>query len=264
MKYNNEFEIINTPEKAYVLGQMYGDGYNFCGPHNRFSMSSNMNDVYLYSQIHDIFPFLKLKFYKSHPNMVYLECYNKKFCNDLKNLGLLSPKVKNDAIGDFVFPTLKEEFISHFIRGYFDADGSAYYLSSYRSRNNLRIDFGCGTKNFLLKIDKILKENDIYFSYRERIIKVKGKSYNVYNLTSSNRKTSLKFANYIYKDSTLCLHYKKETCYRKPYLLNTTFEIFGECPYCHSSEIIKIGKRDNKQRLKCNNCKKSFSKPLPK
>lgn len=263
MKYNNEFKEIDTPEKAYVLGQIYGDGYNHCGEHNKCVIASINTDAYLYEMMQKEFPFLKLKTYKSHPNMIYLECYEKAFCEDLKALGMISPKTKHDITGEFKFPNLKKELLNHFIRGYFDADGTAYYPSRYRSRNNLKIEFGCSTKNFLLEINKILKENNINFSYNERKRKVQGKEYNSYNLISSNRKTSLEFANFIYKNASLYLNYKKDICYKKLDLPNSPFELFGKCPYCNSTHIIKVGTREGKQRLQCLDCKKRFTKPMP-
>lgn len=264
MKYNNEFKNIDSAEKAYVLGQIYGDGYNHYGTHSKFSMASIDSDTPLYEVIAQLFPFLKLKKYKAHPNMIYLECHEGAFCKDLQDLGMVSPKSKNDETLKFHFPQLKKEYISHFIRGYFDADGTAYFPSRHRSRNNLKVEFGCSTKNFLLSIKKILDENKIYFSYNERFRKVNNKLYNSYNLISSNRQTSLLFADFIYKNANLYLQYKKDICYRKIDLPESNVSIFGECPYCKSFKITKIGTRQGKQRLKCSECNKRFTKPLPK
>lgn len=65
---------------------------------------------------------------------------------------MVSNKTINDKSGLFHFPNLKEELIPHFVRGLFDADGSAWYPTRHRSRNNLHIEFGCSTKNFILSL----------------------------------------------------------------------------------------------------------------
>ena len=61
-----------------------------------------------------------------------------------------------------VTPELREDLVSHFIRGYFDADGSVWFPTRQRSRNNKRIEFGGATKNFLLKLKEVLDKNDIH------------------------------------------------------------------------------------------------------
>lgn len=266
MKYNNELSVINTQEKAYLLGQIYGDGCNQCKKNfYKFTMASINTDLELYRKLQEIFPFLKLKFYSAHSNMVYLENYQKSICLDLQRLGMDSPKTLKDITGEFHFPDLREDLVPHFIRGYFDADGSAWFPTRKRSRNNLHIEFSGSTKNFLLKIKEILDINGINFNWYERYKKAgNGNYYYSYTLISSNKDTSLKFADFIYHDATLYLPYKYEICYKTPSYRPLNVDLFGKCPYCNSDNIIKRGTRDNKQRLKCNNCNKAFTRPLPK
>lgn len=268
MKYNGEFKCIDTPEKAYFLGQAFGDGYNCINP-AKFSMASINTDSPIYEKLHDLFPFLSLKYYKSHPNMIYLENREKEFCKDLGRLGLISNKTTNDKTGLFHFPTLPNDLIHHFIRGYFDADGCAWYPSRYRSRNNLHIEFGCSTPNFLKALEEELKRNGINLTFIVRDKKAGNqKYYTSYTLLSSNRTASLNFANYIYKDSTIHLPYKYERCYRKPVdLPKSNAEIYGNCPYCNGKNLqkrsIRRNKNGDKQKLFCTDCNKMFSVPMP-
>jgi hypothetical protein len=268
MKYNNEFKVIDTQEKAYLLGQIYGDGYNGCKDANtkdyKFSMASINTDKELYEKLNELFPFLKLCFYKSHANMVYLQNYEKAFCLDLKALGMISNKTDKDVTGEFHFPNIEENLIPHFIRGYFDADGSAWYPKRVRSRNSLHIEFGCATKNFLLELKKYLDSKNISFTYMERNKKAgNGKLYTSYILLSSNSETSLKFADLIYKDANLYLPYKYEKCYKPKDLKPTAFEVFGACPNCSGTHIIRVDIRAGKRRLLCKECFKRFTRPLP-
>ena len=53
-----------------------------------------------------------------------------------------------------VFPSISDKFVHHFIRGYFDGDGNAYYKLSKRGNRNgyakhLHLNFRCGSKQFL-------------------------------------------------------------------------------------------------------------------
>ena len=261
MKYNGELKVIDTPEKAYLLGQIYGDGYNGENNHSyKVSVSSNNGDIEVYKRLVNLFPFFTLKTsYKSHPNMIYLENHEKALYLDLKRHGMISNKTIYDKSGEFHFPNLRKDLISHFIRGYFDADGSFWYPKRYRSRNNLRTEFGCSTKNFLLVLNKHLEDNKINFTYTERSKKASNdKYYMSYNLLSSNREESLKFADFIYKDASIYLEYKKQKAYR-PLIDKESFI----CPYCNSNHIKKNGTRNNKYRLFCKDCNKHFSIPMP-
>lgn len=268
MKYNNEFKVINTQEKAYVLGQIYGDGYNGCKGEGakgyKMTLASINTDLPLYKRINSEFPFLKFAFFKSHPNMVYLQNFEKRFCLDLKDLGMISNKTVKDVTGEFHFPVLEEPLIPHFLRGYFDADGSAWYPKRIRSRNSLHIEFGCSTKNFLLCIKRYLDSKGIHFTYIERNKKGGDGKYHIsYTLLSSNRETSLKFVDLIYKDATIYLPYKYDKCFKPKDLRLTAFEAYGNCPYCQSDNIIRVGIRGNKHRLLCKECNRRFSRPLP-
>lgn len=264
MKYNGELKNIDTQEKAYLLGQIYGDG--FCGKSGnsyKTTIASNTGDIEVYKKLQKLFPFFTLKTYKSHSNMIYLENHEKSLYSDLKNLGMLSNKTKNDITGEFHFPSIEETFIPHFIRGYFDADGSFWYPKRVRSRNNLRTDFGCSTPNFLTQIKRVLDAKDIRLCYISRVKKASnGKYYTSYNLVSSNSELSKKFANYIYEDATIYLKYKYEISHKKSDIIKAS-EIFGNCPRCGSKTIIKNGMRDGKHRLKCSNCSLNFTKPMP-
>jgi hypothetical protein len=275
MKYSGEFKTIDTQEKAYFLGQCYGDGYNgidvrYGRTYYKFSIASLNTDKPIYAKLAEEFPFLKLKTYPSHQNMIYLECHCKEFCIDLRNLGFISNKTKKDATGEFHFPKISKDLLPHFIRGYFDADGSAWYPKRYRSRNNLHIEFSCNTPNFLNQLSIVLKQVGLDFSKYQRKKKAgfDEKLYQSYGIFSSNKELSKRFADYIYKNATLYLQYKYDKCYRKPLdIPPTTFEIYGSCPYCNGNHIWRSSIRHNKSgdkiRLKCRDCYRSFSVPMP-
>jgi ssDNA-binding Zn-finger/Zn-ribbon topoisomerase 1 len=195
--------------------------------------------------------------------MIYLVCNDKNLYLDLKSLGMVSSKTEKDRTGEFHFPELSKDLIPHFIRGYFDADGSFWYPTRTRSRNSLKTEIGCATKNFLLSIKNILDKNGIELSYIERL-KAAGnnKQYATYTLLSSNRDLSERFRDFIYNNSSIHLEYKYNLSHKSKDLV-TAFDIFGACPKCGSSNVKKNGTRDGKWRLKCNDCSIGFTKPMP-
>lgn len=269
MEYNHELQCIDTQEKAYFLGQIYGDGCNSsCRGSHKVSIASTIEDKSLYEKLQQLFPFFKLAIYPCKTNVIKLENYRKILCEDLLALGMKSNKTVCDRTGEFHFPNLPEELEHHFIRGYFDADGTFWYPTRKRSRNNLHAEFGCNTPNFLEAINQILIKNGITFTKTHRIKKGgNGKYYESFGLFSSNRETSIKFADYIYKDSIIHLERKYELAYKEKDLRPLASEVYGSCPYCNSNNIERRGTRQMKtrlmRRLLCRDCGKLFSVPMP-
>ena len=87
-------------------------------------------------------------------------------------------------------PNIPRDYVSHFLRGYFDGDGSLHYL---KSTNNFRISFTCGSVEFL---EDIQKELGTSLSIRNE----KGTNSNY--LQISGRHQVERILNYLYKDST--------------------------------------------------------------
>ena len=111
-------------------------------------MASIKDDIDIFLKFGELFPFVKVCKYLSHPKLVYLECYEKSFVKDLIKLGLLQNKKLQDLDNKFHIPNIGDEFLPHFIRGFFDADGSVYTPTRQRSRNNIKVEIGLGTENF--------------------------------------------------------------------------------------------------------------------
>ena len=264
-KYKDQFKIIDTEKKAYFLGFAYGDGCNTYSNGYKFTMASINTDKKVFEELVKEFPFFKMCTYPSYPKLVNLENYEKRLVTDIKNIGLGQNKMKQDKINNFNIPSIDEKLIHHFIRGFFDADGSVYKPTRYRSRNNIRVEFGLGTKNFTLDLKRILLKAGLNFTYTVRNKKCSnGKFYESHTLLSSSREKSLLFANYIYKDATIFSKRKKDifSIYikSKTQLIKDTYP---SCPKCNNQEVIGSGTRGNKKRLKCKKCNSNFSVILP-
>lgn len=131
-KYNcNEdyFEKINSNEKAYWLGLLFADGCvrkrkQSNGKHKQggiMSISLKNGDEYLLEKfINELESTYKLTKQIKDGFLSYkLEVNSSKMTDDLIKLGC----VPNKSL-ILLPPKLSDEFISHFIRGYFDGDGS--------------------------------------------------------------------------------------------------------------------------------------------
>lgn len=150
------FEKIDSKEKSYWLGLLYADGYvrkrkQSDGKHKQggiVGISLKNGDEYLLEKlIIDLESTYKLKKQIKDKFLSYkLEVNSSKMVNDLINLGCTPNKSLK-----LLPPNLADEFISHFIRGYFDGDGS---IGRYDGRLKFSL---LGTNELLTWILKFFK-----------------------------------------------------------------------------------------------------------
>ena len=190
---SNYFQTIDSPDKAYWLGFLYADGYIGKGSEIRINLSSK-DEEHLRkflsaieasnSKIHHSEKIIQNKvFYQS-----YISLKDKKMCEDLEDKGCINKK-------SFIltFPTEKvpENLYSHFIRGYFDGDGSIHFTQCGQAKKpNYRISF-CGTKDMLEHIRAILGKYKLSLEKRE----------NIYSLSINGNKQLEKILSFIYEGS---------------------------------------------------------------
>lgn len=142
------FEKIDTEEKAYWLGFLYADG----------NVSEYKNDISVSLAEKDIEHVMKLKkFIKSDAP---IKIKRKKFKDKIYisySLTFTSKKTKQDLIDKgcvprksniLVFPNnnqVPSDLLNHFIRGYFDGDGSVTHANKGRQ---ISVEI-LGTKDFI-------------------------------------------------------------------------------------------------------------------
>lgn len=209
------FENIDTPNKAYILGFLFADGNNSLNKGEvrialqeddkvileqmRLEINSERPLIFKdYSNKHD--------FGYTYKNQWQLSLFSKKICHDLNKLGMIPNK---SLILEF--PNIDESLYSHFIRGYFDGDGSV--CKSHCGGSNLSIT---STNNFCLKlkeivIDKLNIEGVIRDASNHNGIT------KVYSLTSNI--TVKTFLDWLYKDAELFLQRKYDR-YQQYYYAN--------------------------------------------
>lgn len=128
------FDIIDTQEKAYILGFFYADGCNF-KPKSTVSMSLQEDDVEILEkirlEIQSEKPLEYLNYSNKHDfgytykNQYRLQLFSSYMCNTLESIGMIPNKSLQ-----LQFPNISEKLYSHFIRGYFDGDGSVYFADN--------------------------------------------------------------------------------------------------------------------------------------
>lgn len=122
------FDKIDTQNKAYILGFLYADGHNGISK-GTLTMSLQEDDFDILDKIRielnsnkplEYLDYSNKNDYGYHyKNQYRLNVFSKHLCLSLLNLGMESNKSLT-----LKFPEIPSEFLSHFIRGYFDGDGS--------------------------------------------------------------------------------------------------------------------------------------------
>lgn len=155
------FNKINTEQKAYFLGLLYADGCVF-PKRNSISIALQEKDRHILECLKKelktnkpIYISQKNNKNKNWQNSVILQINSKKISERLISLGCIANK--SLALN---FPSLKQmpnHLIRHFIRGYFDGDGSL--CLSVRKKYNYSIISIISTLDFCLKLKKVLNTN---------------------------------------------------------------------------------------------------------
>jgi intein/homing endonuclease len=151
---NDKFFDKWSSKMAYVLGFWFADGYMRHEKSYRISFCSNDCDVLI--DIKQCFGSNHPIYYDKRDDSKLLIIYCKKLYNRLIELG--GKRCKSRSI---IFPAVPSRYLADFIRGYFDGDGSVFfvnYISSKnkKSRRELRSNFTSGSSEFLEKLQNIL------------------------------------------------------------------------------------------------------------
>jgi len=205
------FDKIDTEEKAYVLGLLYADGCNNTD-RNSVSLGLKESDKEILEKVTIIIqPTKPIRYidnsnkrktrgFENAENTFEMCIANKHISQRLIELGCGKAKTHN-----LTFPTEEQVpscLIKHFVRGYFDGDGS---VSGGRTP---QVDI-IGTIDFLLPLQNILFKE---LSFNKTVLNQRHKNVdnNIRSLQIGGNKQCIKFRDWLYEDATIFLKRKKE------------------------------------------------------
>lgn len=190
------FKNIDTEEKAYWLGFIMADGNINKNGYN-LKIELNIKDKEHIKKFSDIFnlDISECNRYDKRTNKIYnsVTCQLTNVCliNDLKSLGMSSNKTH--SLNSTLFYYIPYDLKRHFIRGYFDGDGTT---------DGRRISFVSCSKDFLINIGNYINEElniEDYTIYEKE---------NYLVITWYKKENVNKFKDYFYDNATIYLQRK--------------------------------------------------------
>lgn len=219
----NFFKEIDNEEKAYWLGFIFADGWV-----RRFNYQNELGIELQASDSEHLKKFNKslrgnvnVSFRKrlcNINNKEYSTCSIRFFSKDL-----IEPFVKYGIINGksftMKFPTLRQDLIRHFIRGYFDGDGCV--AMDNNKTKMISLDFCSASKYFLESIQKYLYDNNVYaYLYKEKAYDDyskfigDGQFKNTYRLYIKGVTNTVNAIHYLYDDCSVYLDRKYHKAFK--------------------------------------------------
>lgn len=204
------FDKIDSEKKAYWLGYLFADGYNN-EKENFVSFSqSEPQEEMVYRFKEDLEATQPISIISSRTNTIRgkeitskpahrIKIISKQLSDDLAKHGCIQAKTFT-----ITFPNIDDQFKSHFVRGYFDGDGS---VTNVKDTTGTKAQFNIiGTLDLLLGIQKELVEKA---GLNEIKISPARKDSHVYQLVYGGIENVKKFYSYLYSNSEIYLPKKK-------------------------------------------------------
>jgi len=166
---DNYFDVIDTTEKAYILGLLAADGC--VTSRNRLLFKLEVSDIevvkYVSSKLSDR-PLQDDKRIASSGKFchsVRLEIVSKRLTSSLSKLGIGLHKTSNE-----IFPDIKDEFKPAFILGFFDGDGSVSRRNiPLKRKKSIQVYICCTNRKFLEDIQVFLGFGSLYTERRKTL-----------------------------------------------------------------------------------------------
>lgn len=214
----NFFETIDTEKKAYWLGVLYADGCVMHIRNTKYIVFSAVDKEWLEQYKKDISftgPVLKEHHKKYNKDIYKVKCTSKKMYSDLENKGVVERK---SNILEFPVNSVPDSLMPHFIRGYFDGDGSVGVYQNVRDKDwrRLRVSITSGSLSFIEAMRTWMIEHKIFPIGKP----VKRNNRDVYALNLSLI-AGLRLRDCMYKDATAYLQRKYDKFYSVDYCKRT-------------------------------------------
>lgn len=224
--YNCEYDFfknIDTEEKAYWLGFICADGYV------SINEKTNSGYVCIELQASDVNHLRKFNksiggnyeiTFRDRPCLLHgseklhtscgIRIGSIDMANDMRNLGVCKDKTYTLQL-----PTIQNDLMKHFIRGFFDGDGCIYYHKSKGVVKHTRCNFDSVSYDFLEQLREFLYSQGInsYFS----VLREADEQYATsYRLQIAGVEYTEKFLHYIYDNATIYLDRKYQRYLSRP------------------------------------------------
>ncbi|KKN34071.1 hypothetical protein LCGC14_0797420 [marine sediment metagenome] len=203
------FETINTEHKAYWLGFLYADGCVRIRKDTSHSLSFKQHkrdkDIFIKFNecLNSNYPFKPVK----NTNVYQIEIGSKKLVKALISKGCMPRK---SLILSFPEDTiLPVNLQKHFIRGYFDGDGSISIVYQKRSKYPAPILNIAGTKSVMSFIKEILVREGMEGCQITPYMNKKAKN-KLWYVILTRKKNILSFYHYIYRDASIFMERKNK------------------------------------------------------
>lgn len=206
---NWNFDFVNNEIQAYIIGFLLSDG-----SHNgsQIEFKQSLKDFELIEKLRNYFSEkLTINYYK---NSCGFRISSKVACENLINLGVC----KNKTHKELSIPKIPENLIRHFIRGYFDGDGSIFVCTVNKIPKYLKGNICSPTENILKEIQLELFKYNIEStinkeSRKGKLMKIPSGmsicSQDMYRLFFRKKDSINKLYHYLYDDATIYLSRKK-------------------------------------------------------
>ncbi len=196
------FDEIDTPEKAYILGTLYADG-TFQPKNRSVFLALSTCDIDILEKINHLLQSNKpIKNYQYKDNLYSrLDICGAHVSSQIEKKGVVHRKTHNLSYPEWLAPELSR----HFIRGYFDGDGSVYHNQAYTEIGIAIIgtnDLAKAIQNILFKELKICGHLKQHKNQSNSILEIGG------------NKQVIAVLDWLYKDATIYLDRKFYT-YKK-------------------------------------------------
>ena len=188
---NHSYLKLWSKEMAYFLGFFCADGH-LDTSRNTIYIQLHRKDDYILKSFHNFFNYNGPLYYRPNSNSVQFNIYSKEITQDLMNFGLTRHKSQELK---WIEQT-PDQYVSHFVRGYFDGDGHVGLAQAHNPNNKKLIIKLVSTLPF---IERLKKEFQKHYGSECGSI-VDNNTYYELVYTGSNHTKS--FLDWIYKDST--------------------------------------------------------------
>lgn len=213
---HNFFSNIDSELKAYLLGFFAADGHiEKRKDYDSYTLriSASIKDAHILMLFNNVITNGKSAISINKHNMASIAITSKQIGEDLLSLGFDNNKTKSWKN----LPNISENLFRHFIRGYFDGDGSIMLDTRKTGKRlsgfNRKLTFVCYSKDIL---EQISKKSDISFNYRinqggSTMVKNRNATFENSWIAEVWKLEDLrKFYEYLYKDSKYFYLRKKQ------------------------------------------------------